>query len=245
MSYDLYYWPNIQGRGEFVRLALEATATPYRDVARDQGVAAVTRILEDGAVATPGFAPPILVDNHVTMFSERHQAIAQVAAILQHLGPRLNLAPHDEPGRAWLNQIQLTLTDFVAEIHDTHHPLGAGLYYEEQRDAAKRRSADFIAARLPKYFHWLETVLARNPLGSGHLVGRSLTYADLSLFQVVEGLSYAFPRAMAEFRNTWEGLGLICDHVRALPHVATYLASPRRIAFSEEGVFRHYPELDA
>ncbi len=244
MSYDLYYWPNIQGRGEFVRLAFEATQTPYRDVAREEGVEALTRMLEDGATATPGFAPPLLVDNHVTMFSERHQVIAQVAAILHHLGPRLGLAPHDEPGRLWTHQIQLTLTDFIAEAHDTHHPLGVGLYYEEQRAEAKQRSANFIAARLPKYFHWLETVLARNPLGTGHLVGRALSYVDLSLFQVVEGLSYAFPRAMAEFRNTWEGLGLLHDHVRGLPNVATYLASPRRIPFSEQGVFRHYPELD-
>lgn len=245
MSYDLYYWPNIQGRGEFVRLAFEATQTPYRDVAREEGVNAVVRMLQDGAIATPSFAPPILVDNHVTMFTERHQVIAQVAAILSHLGPRLGLAPHDEPGQVWVNQIQLTMTDFVAEIHDTHHPLGAGLYYEEQRQAAKQRSEHFLAVRMPKYFHWLETALARNSLGSGHLVGRTLSYVDLSLFQIVEGMSYAFPNAMAEFRNTWEGLGLICDHVRGLPNVATYLASPRRVPFSEAGVFRHYPELDA
>lgn len=244
MSYDLYYWPSIQGRGEFIRLAFEATGTPYRDVAREEGINAVVHMLEDGMTATPGFAPPILVDNHVTMFTERHQAIAQVAAILLHLGPRLNLAPHDEPGRLWCHQIQLTLTDFVAEIHDTHHPLGAGLYFEEQRAAAVTRAHAFIATRLPKYFHWLETVLTRNPLGQSHLVGRSLSYVDLSLFQVVEGLTYAFPKAMAEFHHTWGGLGLLHQHVRGLPNVATYLASPRRIPFSEEDVFRHYPELD-
>ena len=34
MVYELHYWPRIQGRGEFVRLALEQAGAEYVDVAR-------------------------------------------------------------------------------------------------------------------------------------------------------------------------------------------------------------------
>ena len=235
MGYDLYYWPNIQGRGEFVRLALEATGTPYRDVAREQGVPAMLRRMNEGP--TPPFAPPFLVDGATV--------VAQVAAILQYLGPKLGLTPKAEAEALWCHQIQLTITDFVAEIHDTHHPIGNGLFYEDQKPEALRRSRGFVLERLPKYLRWLERAVLRNRTGSAHLVGASLTTADLSLFQLVEGLRYAFPNTMDEFERDYPQLTLVHAFVEEMPTVAAYAASGRRVPFNEEGIFRCYPELDA
>ena len=231
---ELYYWPNIQGRGEFVRLALEAAGAPYRDVAREKGVAAMMRKMEAGP--TPPFAPPFLVDGPVV--------VAQAAAILLHIAPRIGLAPADEAGRLWCHQIQLTITDLVAEAHDTHHPLGNGLYYEDQRPEALRRAEGFVAERIPKYLGWLERVAERNPAGPAHLASEGLTYADTSVFQVIEGLRYAFPTAMARAEKQVPHLLAVHAMVAAQPNVAAYLASDRRVAFNEDGIFRRYPELD-
>ncbi len=186
---------------------------------------------------TPPFAPPFLVDGPVV--------VAQVAAILLHLGPRIGLAPADEAGRLWCHQIQLTITDLVAEAHDTHHPLGNGLYYEDQKPEALRRAEGFAAERIAKYLGWLEQVAARNPAGPAHLVSEALTYVDTSVFQVVEGLRYAFPKAMARAEKRLPHLLTVHAMVAAQPNVAAYLASDRRIAFNEEGIFRRYPELDS
>jgi glutathione S-transferase len=235
LGYDLYYWPNIQGRGEFVRLALEATGTPYRDVARQQGVPAMLRRMTEGP--TPPFAPPFLVDGTIV--------VAQVAAILQYLGPKLGLTPKGEAEALWCHQIQLTITDFVAEVHDTHHPIGTGLFYEDQKPEALRRSRGFVLERLPKFLRWLERAVLRNPTGSAHLVGDAVTTADLSLFQVVEGLRYAFPNAMDQFERNYPQLTLVHALVAEMPTVAAYVASDRRVPFTEEGIFRCYPELDA
>lgn len=234
MGYELYYWPNIQGRGEFVRLALEATATPYRDVAREAGVPAMLTRLGEGP--TPSFAPPFLVDGPVV--------VGQVAAILQYLGPKLGLVPADEAGRLWCHQIQLTITDFVTEVHDTHHPLGSGLFYEDQKPEALRRARGFVMERMPKYLRWLERVVLRNPTGTPHLVGDALTTADLSVFQLVEGLRYAFPNAMARFEHDYPQLTQVHGAVAQQDRVAAYLASDRRVSFNEDGIFRAYPELD-
>lgn len=237
MAYELFYWPNIQGRGEFVRLALEHAGAPYVDVAReDGGMEALLALLEDPGAAHPPFAPPVLRDGDLL--------IAQTAAILLHLGPRLNLAPADEAGRLWTHQIQLTLADLVAEAHDAHHPIDVELYYEDQRPEAARRAAGFRRERIPKFLGWLESILARNPEDSGWLVGAELTYADLSAFQIVEGLNYAFPIAAKRELAKTPLLGTLAEEVRALPNIAAYLASPRRIPFNEEGIFRRYPELD-
>lgn len=234
---ELYYWPEIQGRGEFVRLALEAAGVPYRDVAREAGgMHAMMRLLDGPEVRTPSFAPPFLRDGDIL--------VGQVAAILHHLAPRLGLAPDDPAGRLWLHQIQLTVTDFVAEIHDTHHPVGSGLYYEDQKPEAGRRAAEFRAERIPKFMGWFETILARNPAGPGHLVGDRLTHADTSLFQLVEGLRYAFPKAMAKGEAAWPKAVALHDRVAALPRIAAYCRSDRRIPFNENGIFRAYPELD-
>ena len=237
MAYELYYWPQIQGRGEFVRLALEQGGADYVDVARVNGVQALMRDMKESSATHPSLAPPYLKDGDVL--------VGQTTAILLYLGPKLGLVPPDEPGRLWTHQIALTLADLVAETHDTHHPVGPSLYYEDQKPEAARRSESFRNERMPKYFGWLETILARNPSGDGWLVADRVTYADLSAFQVVEGLNYAFPRAAASALKQAPKLAALTERIRALPRIKAYLASGRRIAFNREGIFRHYPELDA
>ncbi len=170
--------------------------------------------------------------------------IGQTANILLFLGDRHSLAPKADAGRLWTHQLQLTFADFVVEAHDTHHPIAAGLYYEDQRREAKLRSADFIANRIPKFLGYFERVLAGNPAGPAHLVGGRLTYADLSLFQVVAGLQYAFPKTMARLGRRHPKVMALHARVAARPRIAAYLASPRRIPFNEQGIFRHYGELD-
>jgi glutathione S-transferase len=235
MPYLLYYHPTLQGRGEFVRLALEEAGADYVDVARKRGgEAAMMRIIEDKRSARPPFAPPFLKAGKLV--------IAQTANILFHLGPRLNLAPRDEAGRLWVNQLQLTITDLVVEIHDTHHPITSWLYYEEQRPAAKRRTKDFWRYRVPKFLEYFERVLQRN--GGQYLVGRKLTYVDLSLFQIVEGLRYAFPKRMKRFEKKIPGVVVLHDRVAKRPRIKAYLASERRIAFSQWGIYRYFKELD-
>lgn len=236
MPYELYYWPSIQGRGEFVRLALEQVGAPYLDVGREKGAGAVMALLKGGDEHPP-FAPPVLRDSQTL--------IAQTAAILLHLSEPLGLAPRDPAGKLWTHQIQLTLADLVVEAHDSHHPLGPELYYEDQKPEALRRAEAFRTGRIAKHLGWLETILERNGAGSDWLVGATLTYADLSAFQVVEGLSYAFPRAAETALAKTPHLADLASRVRALPNIAAYLASPRRIPFNEEGIFRRYPELDA
>ncbi len=246
MSYQLHYWPNIQGRGEFVRLALEAAGAPYLDVARGdtadgQGLPALLHTLQDATITRPPLACPVLVDGK--------QVIAQTAAILLYLGPRLKLVGATEADRLWAHQIQLTLMDAVNEAHNTHHPLGSGLYYEDQKPAASVAAQAFRTQRIPKYFNWLETVLTRNPKvdkqGNKYLVGARLSYADLSLFQLVEGLRYAFPKATKRALKKTPLVLALRDRVAEQRRVAAYLRSERRIPFNEDGIFRCYPELDA
>jgi len=234
----LYYWPMIQGRGEFVRLLLEEAGTDYVDVGRtDDGMAAMARFLGGEEPGALPFAPPFVrVDGTV---------VSQTANVLALLAPRLGLVPADEARRAEASQIQLTISDLVGEAHDTHHPIAGGLYYDDQRREAKRRAQDFVTARLPKYLRWLEDVLERNVASGGQwLVGRDLGYVDLSAFQVVEGLRYAFPNAMAKLEPELPRLVALRDRVAARPRIAAYLASERRIPFNQHGIFRHYPELD-
>ncbi|HEY0920688.1 glutathione S-transferase [Devosia sp.] len=234
MTYELYYWSGIQGRGEFVRLALEAAAAPYVDVARERGDAAIFALT--GAVATPSFAPPFLRDGDTF--------VGQTALILDYLGPRLGLAPRDPRLRLWVRQIQLTIADCVTEAHDTHHPLGAELYYEDQQDESRRRAELFREHRVPRFLGWFETVLARNPAGGPWLAGRRPSYADLSLFQLVTGLDYAFPNLMRRHLPAYPGVAALAARVRALPNIASYLASDRRLPPNQSDIFRHYPELD-
>ena len=235
MRYQLFYWPGIQGRGEFVRLALEDAGAAYDDVARGKGGTEKMMAMMRGAnEARPPFAPPFLKAGRLT--------IAQVASILFYLGPRLKLAPKDEGARLGLNALQLTVTDFVKEIHDTHHPVGNGLYYEDQKPEALRYAKGFLDERAPKYFGYFEQVIAKS--AGPYLLGRKVSYTDLSLFQMVEGMRYAFPKAMKRIERNIPKVVAVRDRVAARPGIKAYLASERRIAFNEDGIFRRYPELD-
>jgi glutathione S-transferase len=241
MNYQLYYWPTIQGRGEFVRLALEEAGARYRDVARESGrgagVPALLALMNGRRLARPPFAPPFLEAGQLV--------IGQTANILLFLGARHRLAPREEGRRLWVHQLQLTVTDFVAEIHDTHHPISGNLYFREQRKEARRRSADFLKNRAPKFLGYFEDVMARNGRRARFLLGARLSYADLSVFQVIAGLGYAFPDASTKFARKYRRLFALHERVRERPRIAAYLASPRRIAFNNDGIFRRYPELDA
>lgn len=235
MRYELYYWPQIQGRGEFVRLALEEGACDYVDVARRAaGQDKMLTALRWHASKTPAFAPPWLKAGKLV--------IGQTSNILLFLGDRHGLAPKAEAGRLWVHQLQLTLSDLLVEIHDTHHPIGSGLYYEEQKPEASRRAEDFRTVRAPKYFRYFDRVIASS--GGPYLTGRRATYADLSLFQTVAGLRYAFPRLMKKLERRHKNISLLHDRVMERPRIAAYLKSKRRIGFNEMGIFRHYDELD-
>jgi glutathione S-transferase len=238
MSIDLYYWPTIQGRGEFVRLLLEEAGAEYVDVAREKGgMARMTRFLQGEERGALPLAPPFVVVGDAV--------VSQTANILAFLAPRFGLVPDDEAARAEASQIQLTIADFVAEAHDTHHPIAGSLYYEDQKKEAKRRARDFIEHSMPKHLGWLERVLERNRASGGRfMVGSDLSYVDLSAFQIVEGLRYAFPNAMARLEPKLPLLVALRDRVAGRPRIAAYLASKRRLAWNQQGIFRRYPELD-
>jgi glutathione S-transferase len=224
MKYELYYWPSIQGRGEFIRLALEDAGAQYVDVARrPRGMDAMFVQMKRNHV----FAPPFLRAGTTV--------IAQTALVLHYLGPRLALAPRSEAGRNWLHQQQLTVSDWIVEVHDTHHPLGGGLYYEDQKPEARRRTQLFLKDRVPKYMSYFETL--ERP--------KATTYLDLSLFQMIEGLHYAFPKAFGRVARKYPKLMALRDRVAQRKRLAAYLESPRRLAFNEQDLFRRYPELDA
>ena len=234
MRYELYYWPEIQGRGEYVRLALEDAGADYVDAARKgNGTSAMMKLMGQKGGTQP-FAPPFLKAGRLV--------IGQTANILLYLGTRHGLAPKTEAGKLWVHQLQLTIADLVLEIHDTHHPLGPTLYYEEQRAPAKKRTVEFWKERVPKYLGYFEDLLASS--GGSYVTGRRLTYVDLSLFQIVEGLRYAFPTRMAAFEDEIPGLLALRDRVASRPNTKAYLASDRRIPFNDSGIFRYYKELD-
>ncbi|AVT77960.1 glutathione S-transferase [Rhodopseudomonas palustris] len=234
MAYELYYWPTIQGRGEFVRLTLEEAGADYVDAARRNkaGMSTMMKLMQ-AKQGTPPFAPPFLKAGKLI--------IGQTANILLYLGSRHGLAPASEAGRLWVHQLQLTIADLVQEVHDTHHPIGTMLYYEDQRKPAKKRTAEFWDNRAPKFLGYFERLVAG---GGTYLTGRKLTYADLSLFQIVEGLRYAFPKHMKTFERDIPKLVALHDRIAERPNIAAYLASDRRIPFNKEGIFRHYKELD-
>jgi glutathione S-transferase len=242
MAYELYYWDGLPGRGEFVRLALEEAQADYVDVARGAekdglGTGAMMALLHSRDEPHPVYAPPFLKDGDLI--------VPQAANILFYLGPKLGLAPKAD-GLAYVaNGLQLTIADLVAEVHDTHHPIASHLYYEDQKEEAKARATDFIQHRIPKFMRYFERVLVQNPHGQQrHMVGASLTYVDLSMFQVVEGLRYAFPKATKHFADHYPHVVALHDAVAKRPNIAAYVASDRRIPFNESGIFRHYPELD-
>ena len=242
MSYEFYYWPHIQGRGEVVRLSLEEAGAPYVDVAREKNTEnerrnVITDILQDKSLKWPPFAPPFLIDGETI--------IAQAANILHYLGPKISLVPETPSGCIFAHQIQLTVTDFLMEVHDTHHPISNALYYEDQIEESKRRSEGFIKNRIPKHMAYYENILHKNPTHSGWLIGSYLTYPDLSVFQIVAGLRYAFPKALSRIETNYPNVMALHDSVKDRPNISSYLVSDRRIPFNTNGVFRYYPELDS
>jgi len=233
-NYELHYWPGIPGRGEFIRLALEYAGAPYVDVVRTAGLGPMMAYLEGKRGGMLPFAPPFLVHGKLV--------IAQTANVLQYLAPRHDLVPKSDASRIFAHQLQLTLSDLVVEAHDVHHPIGVDFYYEDQKPEAKRRAKDFVEERLPKFLSYFESVLERG--ASRYLIGNRLTYIDLSAFQVVSGLQYAFPRAMGRVSPATPRLSALVDRVAGHERLQAYFGSPRRLAFNEQGLFRHYPELD-
>lgn len=238
--FELFYWPHIQGRGEFVRLVLEDAGVPYVDVARmpedaGGGVQRVVEMRKGGAAGLLPFAPPILKLGDMV--------IAQTAVICDFLGRRVGLAPEDEEGQEAVRQLQLTIADVVAETHDTHHPVGTSKYYEDQKDEAKKAATAFLNDRLPEWLGYFDLVIERNE-ASDWLVGDRCSYVDLSLFQLVEGLRYAFPKAMGRIEGAVPRVVALHDRVAERPGVQAYLESDRRVPFNEDGIFRRYPELD-
>jgi len=229
---QLWYWPTIQGRGEFIRLALEAAGLLYEDCARKAGEEGLMADLASRGPTGP-FAPPYL--------DTGKKVIAQVANILLYLGDTHDLAPATQ--RYWLNQLQLTVADLVVEVHNVHHPIDPMAYYEDQKPEALRYAEQFRANRLPKFLGHFEAAATAHP--GDWLTGKRWSYADTSLFQVIEGLRYMFPKRMAALKGEYPALNLLHGKVAALPGIAAYLKSDRRLPFSTEGIFRHYPELDA
>jgi glutathione S-transferase len=239
MRYELYYTPTNPGRGEFVRLPLEEAGAEYMDVVREsgrgRGPEAVARFIQNASVRHPPFAQPFL--------KAGRRVIGQTANILLYLGPKLGLAPKAQAERLWAHQLQLTIADLLKEIQDTHHPVAHGLYYEDQKAEALTYTRHFLAERLPKFLGYFERVLGGAD-GHVYMVDNAVTYVDLSIFQLLEGLRFSFPRTMARVALSYPGLAALRERVAARPRIAAYLDSPRRIAFNDRGIFRHYPELE-
>ncbi|HMJ13827.1 MAG TPA: glutathione S-transferase [Polyangiaceae bacterium] len=236
--YELYYWPMIQGRGEFVRLVLEDADQAYVDVARlpeneGGGMPALRRALSEAPLA---FAPPILKYDGTW--------ISQTTNICAFLAARHGRMPAGEGAERLASHLAATVYDFATEIHNVHHPLGSSLYYEDQKAEALRAAAAFLGHRLAKFLGFFERCIEQNAAAEPWLLGNALSYPDLWLFQIVEGLCYAFPKAMAARLPTHAKIARAREAVRTRPRLAAYLASERRIAFNEHGLFRHYPELD-
>ncbi len=241
MAYEFFYWPEIQGRGEFVRLALEDAGADYIDVARGQesegrGVPAMLALMRGEGTSHIPYAPPFLRDVNVI--------VSHTAVILLYLGGRIGLAPTDEDSRLWTHQIQLTITDIVKEVYNSHHPIDEDKWFHEQQDEAIARAAVFRKDRMPKFLGWFERILQANPAGADHLVGSSVTYADLSLFQLVEGLRFAFPLAVERELAKLPHVTALHQATAQRPRLKAYFESERRVPFKETGIFRRYPELD-
>jgi len=252
--YELLYWPGIPGRGEFIRLVFEATKTPYSDPAMEskEGVNAVLAIKDEKSTGDedgnpPAFAPPAL-RIHGEGDSGKPLLIYQTPSILSYLGQHLNFQGTSEAEKHYILSHTLTALDLNNETHDVHHPISVGLYYEDQKTEALRRSKDFRENRIPKFLGFFERVLKGNEAkGKGkYLVGDKLSYADTTLWHVVDGLKFAFPKEMEAREKAGEFpllMGTFYKSVKEEPGIKEYLASDRRQKFSE-GIYRHYPELD-
>lgn len=234
MRFELYYWP-IQGRGEFARLLWEDAGVAYEDVARKAGgMERMKAVLSDDVADFLPYAPPFLHADDLWM--------SQTAQIVSFVADQVGLAPEGEQAKLTARSIMMTIVDLVNEVHDTHHPIDSAKRYEEQQAEARLRAAAFREKRIPKFLRYLEKNLERS--GSDAMVGKTATYVDLATFQVVEGLSYAFPNAVDRIAKDVPRLGALRARIAERPRISAYLASDRRLPFGEQGIFRHYDALD-
>lgn len=124
-----------------------------------------------------------------------------------------------------------------------------GHYYEDQKTEALRFSKEFRKDRIPKFFGYFNKALKYNKAkgASGkYLVGDKLTYADTTLFHVIDGVSYAFPTRVEELKAEgagFEELWAFYEGIKAEENIKSYLESDRRLAY-KNGIFRYYAELD-
>lgn len=236
MSYQLWYWPDIPGRGEFIRLPMEAAGIAYSEPARTaaDGLAAVAAYLET-LDQQPAFAVPLL--------DTGSEQIAQTPNILAFLGEEHGIGPAGAAQRRYLNQLQIDMADFAEEMHSTHHPVSAYLYYEDQKAEAARVAEAFRTDRVGKYLAHFERA-ARTSDGDW-LVGDEWSCGDTSMAQLLDGLCYAFPRRMAILAPEFRKLQTIRRKISALAGIVSYRQSSRWQAFNQEGLLRHYPEHDA
>lgn len=256
-QYELLYHPSIPGRGEFIRLCFEATGVPYTDVANEKsdGYSAVqaaciqkTTSPEGVEGNPPVFSPPALRVPGAGKDGKQPLLISQTPNILMYLAERLGLAPDDEAATYHVYQLAFTALDLNNEVHDTHHPLAVAQYYEDQKEAALRKATDVRENRLPKFLGYFEAnpkFNEKNGGGAGkYLVGDRLTFADLVVWQVLDGLFFAFPKEMEARKAEHEALlGGFYESVKQEGGLKEYLKSERRLPYSQ-GIFRYYPELD-
>lgn len=245
--YELLYWPTVPGRGEHVRLAFEAANVPYNDISNDEDdIKLLLSHTSDknygDSINPPPFAPPLL--RHGDLL------ISQTSNILLYLASKLDLVPSQEEdpnGIYFINALALTALDGLSnEAHDTHHPIDISLYYEDQKEEAKRRATNYTRTRLPKFLGYFERVLSGEAIQGGKwLYGGRLTYADLVLFQTVDGVTHAFPKAVGKLKKGGEynKVFALVDQVRGLENIKSYLESGRRKPYGQ-GIYRYYEELD-
>ncbi|MCB2067741.1 MAG: glutathione S-transferase [Erythrobacter sp.] len=233
MSLELWYWPEIPGRGEFIRLFCAAGEIDYVDMARVENADALVEHMHALEGMRP-FAPPYIVDGDVV--------IGQTPLILQYLSDREGLGSGEMEVDLKLFQLQMDIADFVQEVHSVHHPIASELHYADQMAEAFDRAQNFRANRLPKYLIHFDNALAAN--GGPFSLGQQWSHVDTSLFQVMEGLDYMFPNYMAAMQGSWPYLEGLQGAVPEIDGLADYLASEERIEFNENGIFRHYEELD-
>lgn len=250
--YELLYHPGIPGRGEFIRLVLEAAGVPYKDLANDsiEGAYSVQAIIDPSSTGDddgnpPPFAPPAL---RIPSEGKRGTALViyQTPSILAYLGDRLGLAGADQAERAWVLSHTLTALDCNNEVHDTHHPIAVSEYYEAQMDEALKKAKVFREHRIPKFLGYFERLLMGNKEHGGgrYLVGCKLSFADTTVWQVLSGLEFAFPREIEARKQEYPTLfEKFYPSIREEKGIKEYLASNRRLPFGM-GVYRHYPELD-